>query len=516
MPNLDIAIEFEQQQQQQQQQPVCAGQHLRGKVTLDAKQEIPAKELLLTLNGEEVTRVEYSEWHEENGVRNERTKTDTGYRAFLTAQIPVETFSVIQQGKVFPGKYQVPFDVELPEHIPSSFIVENGISNHCKIQYELKVQLRGSGNLWDYKQTKSVPIKGKSLPRDPLPFFSQPVEQAAKFCCFNQGNILFGAKVLDTRLDMGETCQIHLSIRNNSTVEIKEVGAKLSQVVFWEGRQAHPSTKSRELGSFTFPKLPGTQAQGDGERDIEVGQLQVVFKEIEEGHHAAEITMPTDALASYNGSFIKVTHHLQIYVNAGKCVSSPELDVPILCGETPSPDAAAATTQDTSAIPSAVVVPSSSVNIGGLPTQSDDPDLVFASPSESTPSIDTLLTEMKASVADLQLVEAKLKDPAWNFVFQGIKPNDMTKIVQQIDMDFDQPRIAGKIADKMENFTCEHALAAMKATKEWNRSNMVEVLLSKCSDVSTKANIIKDELSDWERVVTQSTFDKVGLSNVSK
>ena len=39
------------------------------------------------------------------------------------------------------------------------------------MQYELKVQLNGSGKLWDYNESKQVQIKGKSLPRDALLFF---------------------------------------------------------------------------------------------------------------------------------------------------------------------------------------------------------------------------------------------------------------------------------------------------------------------------------------------------------
>lgn len=501
---LEITIAFEQEL-------VLAGQHLRGKVTLKATKEVSAKELVLTLNGEELTNVKWTQSTEQNGVRVNRTRTDTGYRSFLAVQIPVETFAVIQRGKVLPGQCEVPFDVELPEHIPSSFAVFTG-NSHCKIRYDLKVQLRGSGTLWDYKQTKEVQVRGKSLPRDPLPFCSEPVERAVNFCCcWNQGNIVFGAKVLDTRLDMGETCQIHLSIRNNSTVEIQKVGAKLYQVVFWEGSQAHPCSSNRDLGDFTFPKLPGTQKQDDGEREIEFDQLKMVFKEIQQGLHSAEITMPTDALASYKGSLIKVTHHLHIYVEAGQCVSSPEIEVPILCGEKPLSDTAMPERYppDSNDASDAVVVPSSNVNIGGLPTESDDPDLVFSSTGEKAPSVDTLLEEMTASLADLELVEKKIKDPSWNAVFQSLRPDDMSKIVKQIDMDFDQARICKHIADKMDNFTCEHALVAMKAAKSWNRAQMVETLLPLCSDASANAHVIKDELSDWEKITTESAFDKI-------
>lgn len=316
---------------------VSAGKQLQGKVVFDAKEEISAKEVLVTLNGEEITQVEWHETKEINGVRTRISKRDNGYRSFLSVQIPVESFPVIQNQKILPGQYDVPFAVELPDHIPSSLLVSEDVNDSdCRIQYEIKVQLRGSGNLSDYKQTKPVQVQGKSLPREAMPFVSQPVEsQVNSCCCFNQGNIVFGAKVLDTRLDKGETCNIHLSIRNNSTVDIQEVGARLYQVVQWEGKQLHPCSRGRTLGNFHFPSLPGTARQQVGEREIELDQLKRVFEEIEQGRYSTQIVMPADAFASYKGSFIKITHHLNIYVKAGSCVSSPEIQVPILCGEAP-------------------------------------------------------------------------------------------------------------------------------------------------------------------------------------
>ena len=156
MKSLEISISFANE-------PGVAGQHLRGQVHLNATKAIPAQELVLMLNGQEETHVTWTEWTTEQGSNNreQRTRTDTGHRSFWAVKIPVETFAVIQQGNVLPGQYDVPFDVELPEHIPTSFRVDSGES-HCFIKYELKVQLRGSGKLWDYKETKQVKVIGKS------------------------------------------------------------------------------------------------------------------------------------------------------------------------------------------------------------------------------------------------------------------------------------------------------------------------------------------------------------------
>lgn len=95
-----------------------------------------------------------------------------------------------------------------------------------------------------------------------------------------------------------------------------------------------------------------------------------------------------------------------------------------------------------------VSVPSSSINLGGFPTESDDPDLVFASQDEKPPSVKSLLDELEASLIDLVLVEKKLKDAAWNSKFQNLMPDEVAKIVKQVDYDFDQPTVCRKISPK--------------------------------------------------------------------
>lgn len=477
-------------------------------MTLDAAETISARELVLTLSGQESTQVEYTK--SEGDGENHRTvrRTDTGYRSFLSVQLPVESFSVIQSGKVMPGQHDIPFDIELPDHIPSSAFFEHGSSNF-RIMYDVKVHLRGSGKLWDYKESKPIQVRGKSLAREPMPYSSQPVKEAVNLCCINKGSIVFGAKILDTRLDLGETCTLHLSLRNNSTVAVEKVGAHMFQTCWWVGGSHHSTSSRRDLGTFTFPNMPGTEAQsGDGERDIEFNQLKNVFEEIESGLHAGQITMPENAIPSYKGNLVKISHQLVVFVDVGSCVSSPEINVPILCGEkSTTKHADSENSQGHTA--GVVVVPSSSVNFGGLPTESDDPDIVFSMLQEpGKPSIETLLKEMEASMADLQLIETKLKDPDWIVVFRGLTTDAIPKIVKQIDMDFDQPTIMKQIAELMDSFSCEHAVAAVRATKQWNRGAMVEALLPHCRDLAANNTVIKNELTDWENIITQAAFDE--------
>ena len=48
----------------------------------------------------------------------------------------------------------------------------------------------------------------------------------------------------------------------------------------------------------------------------------------------------------------------------------------------------------------------------------------------------------------------------------------------------------------------------VRATKQWNRATMVEALLQYCNDKQANSGIIRNELSDWEKITTQSAFDK--------
>jgi hypothetical protein len=82
----------------------------------------------------------------------------------------------------------------------------------------------------------------------------------------------------------------------------------------------------------------------------------------------------------------------------------------------------------------------------------------------------------------------------------------------QVNAAFDQPKVAALVASSFDNeshpFTCEFLLEALRNTEEWNRTVMVKNILPLCTDLGLGHNIIRNELNEWEQVVTLSSFEE--------
>jgi hypothetical protein len=117
-------------------------------------------------------------------------------------------------------------------------------------------------------------------------------------------------------------------------------------------------------------------------------------------------------------------------------------------------------------------------------------------------SLETLFKEMKNSVADLEIVRGHIADPSWTSTFQTMSPTDFGKVIKHVDLDFDQPKVASVLAEKIPNISCQYVVAAVRAASEWNRSTMVERLVPLSTDLVANKHIILAQLSDWDKVVT--------------
>jgi len=159
-----------------------------------------------------------------------------------------------------------------------------------------------------------------------------------------------------------------------------------------------------------------------------------------------------------------------------------------------------------------VQVSSSGAHLGGVAQElgdKEDVDIVlepFLPAGPRTPSIQTLMTEMKESIQDYILVQDKLGMEEWNSFFRSLSPEDYGKIIKQVDLDFDQPKVASAIANEHPNFTCDHVVAAIANCSDWNTASLVERLLPYTKDLATNKDKILCRLSDWDRTVTERAF----------
>jgi hypothetical protein len=171
-----------------------------------------------------------------------------------------------------------------------------------------------------------------------------------------------------------------------------------------------------------------------------------------------------------------------------------------------------------------VYLPSGQIYTGGAATDGDEHGECFVPPTAvgvpigvatatatatATPiSLKTLFAEMKNSVADLEIVRGHVADPAWASIFQTMSPTDFGRVIQHVDLAFDQPKIASVLAAKIPNVTCQYVVAAVRAASDWNRSTMVERLVPLVTDLVANQHIILAQLSDWDKVVTERVFQQ--------
>jgi hypothetical protein len=507
---------------------------------------------------------------DERTYHYERTETAHAQRLLIQADVSFNHLQMIQNGRIPPGKYRLPFDIELPRFLPSS-MAETGDGGNCAIVYKLKAILQGSGRIDNYTCEHDFVVKAQPLEKMAQPFEGEPISVNAKFCCwFNRGAITVGAYMKDTVLKKGETAKLALSCRKYRTVGVDKVEAKLVQLTRWTAG-AHSNSQTRILQNMDFDTQGMNREVKSPERcDIGPEYQFQMLEELREGSNAHMVTMSPSAFNTYQGQVMSVHHELRILVTTSGCIDNPEIVIPIRAGEsgnasTPPPHAPVAVSvsipqgflenavqasvnlveQDClstylngscegrkcaaatgmASVPSGqictaasegdyevFVIPAAGGQIftGGAAIAGDNEEFVIPAAGEATPvSLATLFKEMNDSVADLEFVRRRIDDASWASVFQNMSPTDYGKMIKLVDLDFDQATVAALVAEHIPNVTSEYVAAAARAASEWNRTTVVEKLIPLCTDLALNKQIILDELSDWEKTVTERAFQKV-------
>lgn len=128
--------------------------------------------------------------------------------------------------------------------------------------------------------------------------------------------------------------------------------------------------------------------------------------------------------------------------------------------------------------------------------------------------MESLLSEMRSSVNEYDILREKLLQDDWLALFRTATPDDFGSIVAHVRMESDQPRIAALLATPSHDyyfgtpsFGCRYAAAAIRKAADWTRYTMVERLVPCCADIATEHHLIRAELTDWQRTITQHFFD---------
>ena len=241
---------------------VVAGSVLSGKICIASSSKlVRTNKIEVIFQGKEYTQFVY---HTSQSTRVVKEK----YR-FECLEIPIDEEAtntgdtIIREGKIFKGFYEIPFSLQLPLHLPSTMIIEStktdnfGRSTYAKIAYSVKAVLKGSGFFSDYSSKCSIQVQATvGRPQKLIPFSSSFTPQKVKNLTFcQQGEILLKIVLKDTHLQRGEKPPIQLSIVNENSISIRKIHICLRQEI----RKLPCDTlvvRSDDLASLVVEQIP--------------------------------------------------------------------------------------------------------------------------------------------------------------------------------------------------------------------------------------------------------------------
>uniref|UniRef100_A0A7S4HXA3 Arrestin C-terminal-like domain-containing protein n=2 Tax=Odontella aurita TaxID=265563 RepID=A0A7S4HXA3_9STRA len=403
-------------------------------------------------------------------------------------------------------------------------------------------------------------VQSAPLPPILYPVMVEPVTKLiANAMRSSKGSITFGVRVSNAHIGRGEDLELRIGCRNDSTVNVERVQAKVKEKVEWMG--AKESTKEDILAIPSIvPDAEGlgkkskTELKEKKKAGVDDNYLDI-FGEITSSSNddkLIKLRIPATSRDTFKGQIISVKHILVIKIKTKWGVDDPKIEIPLKVGSRAVDEAHEPTVRlpppvplpstsgedisgDVQPLPAPVAVPigwaasekslriiapKESIVVGGAAFDSSnngepvssDPVVPVPSPKPpDQPTLDNLLAKMVSSVNDYELISAKLEDPDWKGLFSSLTPEHFGSILAQVNQDFDEPRVAALIAHAVGNgaFSCNHCVAALKACAEWNRIAVVQELLPFISDLSSGMAIIESELTPWEKIVTSKDFERI-------
>jgi hypothetical protein len=522
-----------------------AGSKLTGTVyatTTGDEKKSDSDRLQVFLIGKEDVCVRYTTTHS-NG--NNGTTTQTHY-AYAKRDIVRVSIPLIGVGtSVNPGNHAYPFEVQLPDHIPTS-MMHTGDGGHCNIVYKIKVEV--SGKWRNHNIETPIVVLARPPDSSPVPNFVEPTTQAITMCCcIPRGNITFGASIDDTRVGRGEVMSVNFGCKNEASTEIEYVEAYINEKIGWSAH-GHSSKTKHKIVERRFNETDDMQKRSKEQMrqlkedlDSEIrsrGLKDELYREIlaavQEGNNKATIEIPFTANHTYMGSCMSVSHTLTIKVKTASMSSNPERKMPIqivtevsaangMTGDYAAPSAPLPegwNSSNTTVSPLQGGMTANTVFGGGVTSGDNDIDVTYDPMMENlggpvTPSLQALLKEVEMSISAKSTIEGRIADPSWkNAVFAQLQPNDLVMIVKKVTMEFDQTDVAVLIAPAVSNFTCAYIVALVRSVSDWMRTQFVQKLLQFCTDLQTNSGLILAELSDWERISTERDFEQALKSRV--
>lgn len=321
------------------QEAVFAGSVVSGKVYLDVKKDTDASSLQLILEGKEHS---HTHWTESHGSGDNRHTEH--HHAYANRTLIKLTFDLAEfpGGKVAIGQYEFPFSAELPPGLPSTMYA-SGQGGDCRIAYSFRARMHRPGLFkWDTKAKRSFLVSSMPLPPEPQPYFAAPSTTAVKMlCCINRGRMTVGAVATDTLISRGETFNMNVALKNESTAKIDAMRAEIEErVVWWAGGHSNWCLRKVAQGFLDPSTIAGTakldkaELKAVREDGNSKGQaLEEIYAQLcKADQPVAVLTCADDARDTYRGPLISTSHDMRAVCKTPCCITDPVVHIPVRIG----------------------------------------------------------------------------------------------------------------------------------------------------------------------------------------
>jgi len=333
------------------QTPITTGSTISGEVRVPHNQTPPNMYgVRLLFIGKEDVKVCH-------GVsRNGRPKLSSKKKNIARVTIPLDTTST---------NSLYPFQFTIPDQLPSSMHFRDGNGGYCCIRYKIKMSLPFERHGCNQEISLQI-ISGRSLPNSPVPSRIEPVTTRLRSSCMrsSKGTITMAAQVANTMAGVNDDLQVSLGLKNESSVEIEHISAKLKQTIEWRSTGRHSSTEKMLLHSTSF-YVPTYMAEPRKRSLFKKRRSSLLHKVREEvtdtvksGSNQVTLPIPDHAHHSYSGSLINISHRVTVKAITSSCSTKPKQRIPVQINAGRNRNATVLATQVGSVVPMPSAPPS--------------------------------------------------------------------------------------------------------------------------------------------------------------
>ena len=315
-----------------------------------------------------------------------------------------------------------------------------------------------------------------------------------------------------------------------------------------------------ELSSEALSQARERAAASPGEAHTKT--LEAMAASLLSGRQRETLTVAPDARDSYRGSCLSVARRCYVTSRTPCCVTEPQLEVPVRIGTRPlpQPQPPTATVVGAVVMPSATAYPappplvlaeaipldeeeqraisavpadwSGAVVAGavvlpmgqavlGCEKQENDGDgddgggggtpmamVAAPAPLDEPGTMAALKALMDRAFDDLTMLAELLGQPesaaAWRPLLESLSPADFGTIVGQVNLEFDQPKVAELLAKQLRGgVTAAHIIEANRKAAENQPPSIIAKLAPLCVDLHYNVDAIEAGLNQWDKVLSK-------------